>query len=780
MGGVAHASDNQTVTLVASEDNKTLTITGNGDLTSKSSEVVLEIRKTLTAESNFSTVIFKSEGEEKCTINDDIVQAVLYTDASYSANKNLETVNFGDVIVEDLSDKTFGGTNGDKFILPSYEGGAGFGHKLDFTIPLTKTADGEMTVPSNLFKSSNSSYLSEPVATLRIPEGYTKIAAKAFENSTNLTNVEFPSSVKVIGDEAFAKCKGYHSIKLTKGLQIIGNCAFYLESNVEEKVLEIPSTVIYMGPGCFHFRHYQDVYYYGKTAPLSPLGKMVSSTYSSEEAAFDTQMLVGNGGFTQYNANTTSGNATKGTANKENYHNGTSYFATLHFRSDIDDDNAEGKQPNAETFTDITRRYITWGHGEGETFNMGDKKELGQESSQLSFQLQNNQSGTTVTPGYYDTDLGSQLIWPSQNQWIRSYVNNSLGLKWDGVTKYEPTLTEDQIALLRAQGFTETGASHKNYSTNADVQGYTEEELRQIAYHGTRQFVLVNRDVKGEDPEYPVPVTDGQRWWTLVVPCDVTKAEVDKVFGEGTHLCLFSKVERTVGEGSNKLHLYFQNDTYTNYYTRSADGTWTKGEAVGENPDAVVLYAHTPYMIYPTKRKDDGATYVLNNYELKTGDALRTVVTATDNTKYCFAGNYRDKVTTEEKDETGAYKTAVVNIPQYTYAFGKKTTDGNSQFWFFTANKGTWKSNKCIVERYDDKGVEDYKSLFSGGKSEAKQISTFGDDETTAIDEVVYHFGEEATGAIYSISGVLVSRDGSRSGLAKGIYVQGGKKFVVK
>lgn len=318
------------------------------------------------------------------------------------------------------------------------------------------------------------------------------------------------------------------------------------------------------------------------------------------------------------------------------------------------------------------------------------------------------------------------------------------------------------------------------------MENYSDDEIKKLAYMSTRQFVLVSRDVKGPNPDYPVPVTSGERWWTLCVPCDVTKGEVDKVFGEGTHLCLFSKVDRTIDkENGNTLHLYFQNDTYTHKYTRNTNGTWTKGEAV-EDDNVVVLYAHTPYMIYPTKRDNDGKEYILSNYELQPGDVRVSVVDAnggqsTGDIKYEYTGTYRSAITTTTTDVEGKTTTtsSPVLIPQYSYAFGKKG-NGNSQFWFIASTKSKWAANKCLVQRYDANGKDDYDTLFGGNSesSDAKQISTFGDDdETTAIDRVVYHYGDDdSDAAVYTLGGQRVNGNS----LTKGIYVKAGKKFVVK
>ena len=85
-------------------------------------------------------------------------------------------------------------------------------------------------------------------------------------------------------------------------------------------------------------------------------------------------------------------------------------------------------------------------------------------------------------------------------------------------------------------------------------------------------------------------------------------------------------------------------------------------------------------------------------------------------------------------------------------------------------------------------GIQDAKDFFNfeaGLSASSKtQSSLFGEDVfddngTTSIDKVEIVAGEDSQ-EIYNISGQLVSTNGTFVGLPKGIYVKGGKKFVVK
>lgn len=50
---------------------------------------------------------------------------------------------------------------------------------------------------------------------------------------------------------------------------------------------------------------------------------------------------------------------------------------------------------------------------------------------------------------------------------------------------------------------------------------------------------------------------------------------------------------------------------------------------------------------------------------------------------------------------------------------------------------------------------------------------------STTTGLVDAELNEVSTAPIYSVTGVLVSANGNRNGLPNGVYIQGGKKFVI-
>lgn len=802
----------------------------------------------LSNNSGFTTIKFVNEGtKQPLKINKEIVNALLYSNngATVSCNASLTTLDLSAATCEDLSKEAFANSSN----------ASGSLALQSLTLPLTKmtsvcsetekTNVEKMVLPSEVLDAFRQL---KSLKSVTIPEGYHRLDTKAFSGCENVSEFNFPASLKVIGDNAFEGCKALKELKLVEGLEnigkqafyttgvssvtfpstlkiindgafmelsnlkdikfneglkFIGNSAFFLSSAILQTTLEIPVSVRYMGPFAFNNREYQDVFFYGEKAPLMPLGDSPYSQQCKNGTAFSANILMGNNGFNDGNtrkADDLMDDARHdGYANRENYKNNGYYFVILHFPKGLDDA-AKAK------YTDITRRYETiqtdagkfpFGKTEGVSSTYA---EVGKEEK--TFKWEGNPelvAAKNVCFGYQDTYLGKQYVWPSQEQWTRSFVVNSNGYNWDGITKYPSDeeiqngyLSEDDIATLEYAGY-----------KIGDGEGeYTKERLASIAHMGTRQFVLANADVnKDEDeekvPEYPISLTTGQ-WWTLCVPFNMTKKQVLETFGEDTQLCLFSEVERHTGNGHNSIVLKFTQDVL-NHSTTDSDGNKYKGEdgkwptsnqlEQGTENDEVVVWAHESYMIKPMKgvNSDKEPTFVVKNYTPVVGNPLPTVVEAhvvkdplqeaDYSNEYRFIGNYLGS--TDEKS---------VVIPQYSYVYAKTGSDPTYKFRFYTGNKATWSPNKSIVQSHDRQGgYLDYKNFFGSDKSTlpqgAKQASIFGEEdfgETTGIDNVTIIAGSDVLTPIFTLDGKMVSVNGSVEGLAKGVYVKAGKKFVVK
>lgn len=766
----------------------------------------------LTKSNTYEKIQFANVGTGAMTINKDIVKAILYPSAT--ANSVLTTLDLGAATCKDFSKETFAanGAQGN----PALE---------TLTLPLNESKE----TPANVVFYLQGQELTHVI----VPEGYEKIGANTFEKDDGanlLTNVTLPNSLTEIGEKAFFNVGNLASIELGANLTyigkeafrgtgltsisfpenldkiddgafydlnianlvfneklcFIGNSAFALPSEQTETVLMIPASVKYIGPFAFNFRQYQDVYFQGTKAPLMPVGKAIFHSDWGEGTAFSAHTLMGNSGFNPASGDLRDDAYGEGFANRENYKSSTGvYFCIMHYPSSTSDE-------DAKDFTDTSRTYETCPEG-GKWDHANTPLTVGKEGADPEFKAgmpNASYNGIKVDYGYQDTYLGRQYIWPSQIQWVRSYIVNSYGYNWDGVTKYRSKLTEEDYATLKEAGFV------------ADTDGgqYTKDELCKIAHMGTRRFVLVDDDSRST-PDYKIMMKPGQ-WWTLCVPFNMTKKQVLDTFGADTQLCLFNKVTRDLGvNGKNKIVLYFTQDVL-NHSTKNADGTkmkdangkWNADIAAATNnvaDDDVVLWAHESYMIKPYngEQSNQDAVFVVKKYEAVEGNPLPTVVESTtavqsrqtSKTKeYRFVGNYLGNENARATKET---------IPQYSYVYANTKSDPVYKFRFYTGNTSTWKPNKSLVQTCDrNGGMDDYNNFFGIDKSTplpagSKQASVFGGEnfgETTGIEDVTIVAGTDTLTPVFNLEGKMVSSNGDAAGLPAGIYVKNGQKFMVK
>lgn len=791
-------------------------------------------------EGSYEKVVFENKSSESCLIDATTIQNILFPNSG--ENTVIKELDLGQATLNNLSATHFGRT-GDLANCKSLE---------TLTLPLTnktivkseKTNEDveKMVVPTNVIPEGYG-YTGHHLKTIHVPEGYDRVGDEAFKGRYTITNVTLPTSLQLIGASAFENCTGLTSIvlneglenigkeafmgnslvsvkfpstlriindaafataskdphitniKLNAGLKYIGNSAFALENDESEGVLEIPASVRYIGPFAFNFRQYQDVYFYGETAPLMPLGLSSYKKDWGEGTGFSEHTLDGNSGFQPLAKSGLGDDINTGYANRENYKNGKAYFCIMHYPKSLSD-------KDRSTYTDIKRQYKT--DPDKNLFHKNDVDGpdgtkgadiVGQEQGEIKFG--HCTAGKRVNWGYQDTYLGEQYIWPSQAQFTRAYATASNGLCWDGVTKYpadddiESYLTEDDIATLEYAG----------YKIGTGEGEYSKADLAKLAHIGTRQFVLANADSnvdkdEEKEPEYNIVMKPGQ-WWTLCVPFNMTRKQVLDTFGADTQLYFFYQVERHTTNGKNSILLKFTKDALNHSSTdgkgnkmKGEDGKWLYEQMESSvDDDEVVIWAHESYMIKPMNGQDSDkdATFVVKNYAPVVGNPLPTIVDATGtdqlqnddySKEYRFVGNY-----------LGSTDNNKVVIPQYSYVYGKTTKDPTYKFRFYTGKTSVWKPNKSLVQSQDRQGgLRDYNNFFGADKSStlpqsAKQASIFGEEnfgETTGIDDVTIIAGNEVLTPIFTLDGKMVSANGSVDGLAKGVYVKAGKKFVVK
>ena len=639
------------------------------------------------------------------------------------------------------------------------------------------------SLPSTLLEIGDDAFRGCDFSEITLPEKLKTIGKYAFTN-TGLTSITFPKNLDKIDDGAFWELKKLLVIELNDNLRYIGKGAFGCSGDLADKsktqtTMKIPASVKYIGAYAFSERKFQDIYFLGKVAPVCPVGDFFDGqTTRTDGTAFtgtDDKVHYGNSGFSLSGSNGLADNISEGYANRENYVNGGYYFTILHYPADATDE---------DTFTDTTRKYDCRVKENG-TIDLTQIPVGTEEAGSLDYREATNVQ-TSVDPGYADTYLGTQYVWPSHAQFVRAYATAANGVKWNGKDVYAPDLGDDVKAVLKEAG----------YDTNDENLA----NLAKIAYVGTRKFTISNDDSKST-PEYKIKMKPGQ-WWTLCVPFNMTKKQVLDTFGSDTQLCLFNKVTRNLGvNGKNKIVLYFTQDVL-NHSTKNADGTkmkdangmWSENIAAATDnvaEDDVVLWAHESYMIKPYngEQSDQDPVFVVNNYKAVEGNPLPTVVQSTttvqsrqasETKEYRFVGNYLGN------ENARATK---VTIPQYSYVYANTNSDPVYKFRFYTGNTSTWKPNKSLVQTNDrNGGMDDYNNFFGIDKSTplpagSKQASVFGGenfDETTGIEDVTIVAGTDTLTPVFNLEGKMVSANGDAAGLPAGIYVKNGQKFMVK
>ena len=639
------------------------------------------------------------------------------------------------------------------------------------------------SLPSTLLEIGDDAFRGCDFSEITLPEKLKTIGKYAFTN-TGLTSITFPENLDKIDDGAFWELKKLLVIELNDNLRYIGKGAFGCSGDLADKsktqtTIKIPASVKYIGAYAFSERKFQDIYFLGKVAPVCPVGDFFDGqTTRTDGTAFtgtDDKVHYGNSGFSLSGSNGLADNISEGYANRENYVNGGYYFTILHYPADATDE---------DTFTDTTRKYDCRVKENG-TIDLTQIPVGTEEAGSLDYREATHVQ-TSVDPGYADTYLGTQYVWPSHAQFVRAYATAANGVKWNGKDVYAPDLGDDVKAVLKEAG----------YDTNDENLA----NLAKIAYVGTRKFTISNDDSKST-PKYKIRMEPGQ-WWTLCVPFNMTKKQVLDTFGADTQLCLFNKVTRNLGvNGKNKIVLYFTQDVL-NHSTKNADGTkmkdangmWSADIAAATDnvaDDDVVLWAHESYMIKPYngEQSNQDPVFVVKNYEAVEGNPLPTVVQSTttvqsrqasETKEYRFVGNYLGN------ENARATK---VTIPQYSYVYANTKSDPVYKFRFYTGNTSTWKPNKSLVQTNDrNGGRDDYNNFFGIDKSTplpagSKQASVFGGenfDETTGIEDITIVAGTDTLTPVFNLEGKMVSSNGDAAGLPAGIYVKNGQKFMVK
>lgn len=117
----------------------------------------------------------------------------------------------------------------------------------DYGFDMYNTEDSESSYFMNILERNK--YAIARATTLVIGEGVEYIPEDAFASCKNLVNIEFPSSMKIIGKGAFMGCQRLEKVSFPDGLLCVDDDAFVGCYNL--KSIEIPASVTFIGNRAF-------------------------------------------------------------------------------------------------------------------------------------------------------------------------------------------------------------------------------------------------------------------------------------------------------------------------------------------------------------------------------------------------------------------------------------------------------------------------------------------------------------------------------------------------
>lgn len=218
-------------------------------------------------------------------------------------------------------------------------------------------------------------------------------------------------------------------------------------------------------------------------------------------------------------------------------------------------------------------------------------------------------------------------------------------------------------------------------------------------------------------------------WNSIILPVDMTAAQVKQAFGDGVQMAKFDRLENN----------------------------WIKFSTVDVAGEDVVLHKNTPYIIYPTHEP-------LKNYSYKSDGGVTEIL---DGPVYVANGiNYEDQTSKLEHTVNGIGMT-------YTGSYSNPTTVSADSYMF---SKGD------LIHTNKDHTVKAYRCWLKDdmhtGKMLMFSINGNGIDGTTGIHVIEENKQNTNTG-IYNLGGVRMNTNNIDK-LPKGVYVVNNKVVVKK
>lgn len=310
-----------------------------------------------------------------------------------------------------------------------------------------------------------------------------------------------------------------------------------------------------------------------------------------------------------------------------------------------------------------------------------------------------------------------------------------IGSKGDSYAVLNPTKSFDQVRItpvkalsalenLQIKGF----ALRTDMNDDGTLNGYDdllvldEDKTLDVKKTYTGAKMLLHRTfTKSAD-------NDKKGWYSIILPVDMTAAQVKEAFGEGVQMAKFDRLEEN----------------------------WIKFSTVAVAGEDVVLHKNTPYIIYPTKEP-------LGNYSYTIDGETNTL----NGPVYVANGiNYDDQPSELEHTVNGIGMT-------YTGSYSSPTTVSDDSYMFSKGN---------LVHTNKDHTVKAYRCWLKEDTPSSRMLMFSlkgnGMGGTTGI-QVIEENKQNANTGIYNLGGVRMNTNDVNK-LPKGVYIVNNKVLVKK
>lgn len=312
-----------------------------------------------------------------------------------------------------------------------------------------------------------------------------------------------------------------------------------------------------------------------------------------------------------------------------------------------------------------------------------------------------------------------------------------IGGKGDGYAVLETQEPFDQVRI--------TSAYVANLLDPVEIKGFAlRTDKNDDGTVNTQSDVLIlNEDVKlNETKAYTkakmllrrtfTKNADGTKGWnSIILPVDMTAAQVIEAFGKGTQIAKFNDL----------------------------DENWIKFETVNVAGEGVVLEKNTPYIIFPTQK----AAY--NNYEYNINGETKTL----NGPVYVAEGiNYEDQTAHIENSVEGS----LLNNMTFYGSYDNKTAVSADSYMFskgdlvHTSKPHTIKAYRCWL-----------KENTPSGKLLQLSLNNNNMGNSTGI-QIVEENKRNANPGIYNMEGMRMNTNNVNE-LSKGVYIVNNKTVVI-